>query len=395
MGSHDTSEQLARRVPYLDQLPPEVLQIIVELLPLKAVAELSLTSGYLYKMFGVKTPETLRKPENHKSLYALQIGLADNLPEHIACFHCKCYHYIDTETAPRYMLDEKALFRDKLCVRSTLLMGGVGRLFSPMACFMAMKRYRQGRDYGGMLKLLAPRQLHFDLWPELQWNCSSARIVDDKLLFRRQTVAVPGVVETGTLLSRYRVCSHMLIKLKVGGAVCVSDVPHKVLKWRFNPNAEEMENKILMQCRLCYTEFQAYYKEILNGKRRGLFITVYKDFGEGKSYLDPKWQSHLLVNQMSMQYPPREVEFETGSICSAFERRMTEKQCQLIFDSPMTESEEKDLGEIDRAFARKDDDEIKAAVHKFFHEAGEQDGDGAFQKRINYYSGCEGLASLA
>lgn len=73
-----------------------------------------------------------------------------------------------------------------------------------------------------------------------------------------------------------------------------------------------------MRCACCHTEFRIDFKEY-EGVGTAVFITKWKDFGQGRSFLDPKWQ-----NQTDWK-GGEEVEFERGSICAAFEGQPSSK----------------------------------------------------------------------
>ena len=50
-----------------------------------------------------------------------------------------------------------------------------------------------------------------------------------------------------------------------------------------------------------------------------MFFTKWQDTGEGRSYLDPKWQHH--IDHMTRNQSEWEKEtFEPGSLCAAFEQ---------------------------------------------------------------------------
>jgi hypothetical protein len=88
----------------------------------------------------------------------------------------------------------------------------------------------------------------------------------------------------------------------------------------------------LTQCNCCLTEFRLDFKVI--GGSKAIFVTRWKDLGNGNSLLDYKWQFHGSPRDM----PTRSARLEKGSIFAAFEQ-----DTEFQFDSLISPTNEKDL----------------------------------------------------
>ncbi|PVH88958.1 hypothetical protein DL98DRAFT_377805, partial [Cadophora sp. DSE1049] len=65
------------------------------------------------------------------------------------------------------------------------------------------------------------------------------------------------------------------------------------------------------------TEFRIDFDD-LGEFGTGVFFTKWQDIGEGRSYLDPKWQHHIDHIDRDEAMWEKE-DFELGSLCTAYE----------------------------------------------------------------------------
>lgn len=383
--------------PRLNQVAPELIYRIIQPLPLESAAALSLTCRYLYYLLKEKYLDPLWQPisvpprllypaprDYPRANYSLALLYERDLPNHIACFHCKRYHYISEETAPQYILVSRpSLYgrHPKACINNYGFRQNAGSCisfyFAPTLFFMAMKRYRQGQDYEMFLKLLSSKELRLFSSSIVEWNHSSVRIQGNRFLFRYQSISTPAPRRPITSRSfwRKRICPHMEISAYPRSGhyhVCNTGEHFLTTIRRFDPFQRD-EAEAFWKCQFCLTEVQFTYDK-LHGNNISTFCTIWKDLGEGKSYLDPEWQSHLdhgrqeLVDRILNGYPhvqraqPTVVNFELGSIRSAFEQ-----EHKLRLDSLITPAEARDMLKIGNALRSRSRFVVRSTLSKFFN----------------------------
>ncbi|KAH8821732.1 hypothetical protein F5884DRAFT_100958 [Xylogone sp. PMI_703] len=362
------------------KLPPELIRCVTDFLPPESSAALSLTCRYLYEILKEKYLEPLKKDENRHSRYAFAVLLASALPDRVACFHCKRYHLITPKTISRHIIYSRSKYGLPACARKSyiadLTNSFMSNYFNPIIFRMLMKEYQNNRPYQGLLKHLSSKELTIGPVNGIIWTYFYAKIHGNRLLVRCQTINMPSSTDTYTQGGNRcrRVCPHISMlnrRLQIGRS-------------QPDPYTHLCHDKPvrLMKCKYCFTELQLDFKKI-DTVRKSMFLTVWKDLGEGKSHLDPVWQSHIL-----RRCDPPKVNFELGSISSAFE------QDEFKFDSVISRSEEADLMEIDKALYSKNASRARAALAEFFKERkdeyrGEKDPWELYSNYLKYKSVCQ------
>ncbi|KAH8808183.1 hypothetical protein F5884DRAFT_791386 [Xylogone sp. PMI_703] len=297
---------------WLVQLPPELIYTIADLLPPESTAALSLTCRYLYNLLRKRRLKLLKVRRNRYQLAAL---IAWDLPDHIACFHCNSYHHVTLENAPQFVSHSPSTYYIRECIKRTCANDGfqstLATYFNPIVFRMVMKRYRQNRPYHQLLSLLNTNRLELYDFSIFQWNDLSCRIYKNRLIARREVIHTPkkGISNLPRRLRNISICHHLAIaQLRRGrGTYSLRHV------FGYVTTGESLPEE-LTKCAYCFTEFEIRY-QVVGGTHTDIVCTIWKDLGEGKSYLDPVWQGHVME--------PKNwgvVDFELGSIRSAFEQ---------------------------------------------------------------------------
>lgn len=270
----------------LNQLPLELITCIVESLPLESAAALSLTCRYLYSILEEKYLQVAPHLKDPSS-YSFALLLERDLPDHIACFHCRSFHCLSDGKANDHTLSSESILFRTPCMKHSHEIDEtdmwISWYFNAVIFRMAMKRQRQMRPYEHLLNLLSSKFLKLPSEPSYQiCRSSSARIHDNTLLIRNQTIYAPSVKE---LAYDWWSWVYPRIYIKQGNETRRSY--RKQQTWQ-----SILLRKGLVKYRFCRTEFRIDFKKI-NGVWFFMFITVWKDHGQGKSHLDRDWQSHV------------------------------------------------------------------------------------------------------
>jgi hypothetical protein len=308
----------ALRSSILAKLPPELIIYIAEFLPPIAATSFSLCCRPIHFLLGINYRK-LCCGENFDTFKLLEV-LERDLPDHIACYDCKKLHAI--KDAKRHIYSNRYfLIRPRgrpipLCWMANLDRE-VDSYIDPGFCFtvfqMAMKRHRQGADPSPLLDLMLSKNEMYKDWSR---TTGLHHIVDGSLLVRVQTVFQVNHASIKPFLSQtgFRICPHFgytMRKEPAGGTYeC------RRLRWDSQENFESWG--VLIQCKFCAAEFR-----IDTSEQGGVMVfTRRQNLREGKSPLDCQWQSHVdgyMEGIFGKDW--KRVDFQTGSICSAFEGR--------------------------------------------------------------------------
>lgn len=252
--------------PRLNEGAPELINRIVDFLPLESVAALALTCRYLCHLLKKKyldplwhsRPSRRRYPcrsyrRFHRANYPLALLFGRDLPDHIACFHCKCFHYISIETASQYRQISRPYFSQvhTACSFNYGFWEKTGScisyFFAPTVFFMGMKRHRQGQDTSALLSLLSSKELRLFSRSIVEWNHLSVRIHKNRFLVRYQTISTPAPVKPIASKDFWhrRACPHMELTADTDGRgfhICRAGKRSQTTVRRFTPfNKEESE----------------------------------------------------------------------------------------------------------------------------------------------------------
>ncbi|KAH8808984.1 hypothetical protein F5884DRAFT_389405 [Xylogone sp. PMI_703] len=218
--------------------------------------------------------------------------------------------------------------------------------FNPIIFRMIMKRHRKMLPYRKLLQLLSFKHMYLRHSPYfLEWISFSARICNDSLYIRRQSIFIPSINTQTNAWGRY-ICPHIYIQ-KGSGKECSYHAGST-----YSPI-----KKGLMNCRFCRTEFQIDFK-MMNGVCLFMFLTIWKDLGQGRLHLDYDWQSHINTGDNKFA---SEVDFELGSLCSAFE------QGRFRYDSIISPADVDDLIRIYWTYSENADQWRQEDAWKFFY----------------------------
>lgn len=300
------------------ELPPELICLIANYLPIESVGSLSLSCLPLYSCLKMKYLQPLKEAEYsvmNKFLHLLE----RDLPAHIVCPHCNKLHYIPFAKRHRisqlYFTDGENLLkcriRDSRDQYNRRNPGG----FSSTIFRMVMKTHRQGKDTTALLRLLSYRHMHRYLQGFIELDTVEAQIRHDSLIMRDQKVFMVPISQKTPLpwYSSFGFCHHIPL---IG-------MPH-LYWWGIQiPQAHEIDkyenNQGIIYCPFCHTEFRIDFKRY--GKAgNAVFITRWIDFGGDADDNGFKWHS------------------KRGSICAAYEGGT-----EFKFDSLLTEQDKKDL----------------------------------------------------
>ncbi|KAH8807422.1 hypothetical protein F5884DRAFT_857003 [Xylogone sp. PMI_703] len=261
--------------------------------------------------------------------------------------------------------------------------------------------YRQGRDPGVLLQMFSSKELQLFSSSTIEWNHVSARIHEGRFLLRYHTLATPAAktAKKSQIFWRRKICPHMEISVQ-RDEYYVWHAREQCRHTRKRPNpAEKAENDAFWKCQFCLTEVQFGYNNS-HDRRKGIsaVCTVWKDLGEGRSYFDLEWQSHLDLTTNGDPYTQlikgwtlieegriyldlqllghvdhtidgepntqhREpIEFELGSIRSSFEQGRVFKH-----DSLISSAEACDMMKVRNALRSRSRFVIRPALSKFFN----------------------------
>ena len=186
-----------------------------------------------------------------------------------------------------------------------------GIVLSSIIFQMTMKRYPQGHREHSDLSAFFTYSIRAPTFYRDHRRMASARIVDGSFLYREQTSFMVLTSEYPVApLPRWIIiiCPHFL--LNEPGCLDKNWCPIRQNKRRVL--SDHRTWKTLMQCTKCFTEFRVDFKDrgVLG---TAVFITSWKDFGQGRCFLDPKWQDQTSIRNES------KLDFQAGSIFAAFE----------------------------------------------------------------------------
>ncbi|KUJ14836.1 uncharacterized protein LY89DRAFT_123379 [Mollisia scopiformis] len=325
---------------HLGKLPNEIILHIASYLPLESAASFSICCCRFYNCMKTEYLPSLKlaDPSIQENFLAL---LEHDLPMHILCPDCKELHSIAnafTHVPSRRHFSSTSTQRPRLqCwksdtqhdIRRSIHTGFCSTIFR-----MAMKTHRLGRNSRQLLQFLSyePRTTHHRGF--IEQNQAAARIVDDSLLVREQTVfMVPSSQRIPIPWHGFiNICNHIgfpgFLDLHRRGAVHI-------------PQANELGTFVqsrrgLICCKHCYTEFRVDFKSY-GESGNAMFVTRWMDIGEGRDPKEVKFTSrHVNLYQETWA----KVNFRGGSICAAFEEMPA---AEFVVDSLLSAREERVL----------------------------------------------------
>lgn len=186
--------------------------------------------------------------------------------------------------------------------------------FSSVLFQMALKRHRQGFEHSEPLNLWPyPTSMKHSPYGFIEQSTSSAKIVNGSLLSREQTIYTIFDASPIPLpdMAIYPICPHYVFS---GTGDFDNDYCSPLLRDQWADPLDHKQWKGLISCAFCYTEFRIDFRAY-GMSSTAVFVTVWKDFGQGVSLSDPKWQCHTTNDWGELEHP----RLMRGSICAAYE----------------------------------------------------------------------------
>ncbi|KAH7321858.1 hypothetical protein BKA65DRAFT_482293 [Rhexocercosporidium sp. MPI-PUGE-AT-0058] len=280
-------------------------------LPPSASANFALTCLPIYCLF----TNSCRFMNDDDKLESLEL-LERDLPDHIVCQICIKLHSI--KKAHKYVqnrwMGNIPLPACRVELKWRRVDFHLHKDFSLVLFQMAMKLNQQGRDVSRILGFLSSKSRRYLRDGYVEQYSSLARVVDNRLLLRDQRVRKVPTSQRDCLPRdvTFWVCPHFWVYSK--------DKLDKLDRWgsqleKPDPFGPEVchSGPGLMRCLFCYTDFRIDFKSF-GDSGNAVCLTTWKDLGSSRPLLNEKWQSHI-----SNPIARDRVEFERGTICSAFE----------------------------------------------------------------------------
>ncbi len=322
----------------LGNLPLELILYIARFLPPESASSFSLCCRPIYFTLGTQYLKTLEE-DQQLDRYNFLALLERDLPNYISCYYCKKLHGINKAYRHTYY-NRRFLGRNRwlTCWKADsefMTYIYIHERFSFTIFQMTMKLYRQGLDYSKLLNLLSYKTKTNFRHCYVEQRMALARIVAGSLLIREQKIVMIPPTQPIPIPSYpfFPICHHFsIISTK-----CFHDYNSGNIQIAHWDEPEDYRNwKGMIQCKYCLTEFRVDFKKF--GERgTAMFVTKWQDLGQGRSPLDHKWRSHV-AGQNPREWLP--VEFDRGSICTAFERK---EHFMFEFDGLLTLQDKKEL----------------------------------------------------
>ena len=294
----------------LGQLPVELILHITRFLDPASAASFSLCCRQISLIIGTQYLKALQHEDRQSELYEFLTLLEPGLPDQVLCYYCKKFHAI--KHAWRHTYKNLSYYsstsrQPPKCwsvTRKSWASSYISGNFSWTVFQMAMKRYRQGRDYTRLLDLLSYHATTSWKPGHVRQTTTLLRIVNGSLLVREQRVFLP-----------------------FQGDECWSACPHHAGShfWKYLRDSmihwDKLESREagLMHCEYCLTEFRLDFKAF---EKEGvaMVFTKWQNLGRGLFPWDLEWCSHIYKPEARLMEALWErVYFERGSISDAFE----------------------------------------------------------------------------
>ncbi len=327
LGLSSRPRPIALELSALGKLPPELIIHVASFLPFDSAPSFSLCCRPIYFTLGTQYLKALENEQWHR--YKFLTLLERELPNYIACYYCKKLHAISKAHGHLY---------PNRCTSHWIadIEHWIECLVLPEFSFtvfqMTMKVHRQGHDCSKFLNLLSLKTKTNSQLGYVEQSTALAQIVAGSLLLREQKIFMIPPTQSIPWDFLFFVCPHLTSRGILDQYGNINQ--NKIAPWDI-PNNYQNSGRI-MQCKYCLTEFRIDFKNF-GGCGTAMFLTMWKDLGEGRSPLDHKWQSHVMGRGGPRWLP---VEFDQGSICAAFERK---EHFRFEFDSLLTLQNKKEL----------------------------------------------------
>ena len=301
----------------LGQLPPELILHIARFLQPASAASFSLCCRPIsFIIGGTQCLKALQHEDRQSERYEFLTLLEREMPDQILCYYCKKFHAI--KHAPRHIYSNIGYYSSSTHRRAPTCWGAnlssdvfwfISPDFSWTVFQMAMKRYRQGRDYTRLLDLLSYH--HTGSWRRghVRHHTSLPRIINGSLLVRDQRIFLPFRWDES-----FYVCPHSRLVTPTTDNRFGKYLQDRMIHW----DERESHEAELIQCEYCLTEFRLDFKAF-EGQGVAMVFTKWQDLGRGIFPWDFEWRSHIYDPDGSLEALWERVHFERGSISDSFE----------------------------------------------------------------------------
>lgn len=307
----------------LSKLPTEIILQISRLLPPESAASFSICCRPIYFALETQYLEDLRPMEGSPGLHRERLLklLEADLPDHIICGFCKKLHAINK--ARRHLYSNSDYNNHLKCWKvdyESFTSFFIHEEFSSSIFEMTMKRYRQGSEYSDLLDLLSLKTITRCHIGYVQQQTAAAKLIDGSLIIREQKIFMIPATQPIPFPwdANFVICRHISFLTIKHLNRYLRDI--RVPDWKIQKGY--LNGERVMRCRYCRSEYQIDFKQF--GRHgNAMYVTKWLDLGQGP--LECNYRSHL---RNADALSGRQIEFDSGSICAAFEGRG-----QFDFDS--------------------------------------------------------------
>ncbi|KAI9645234.1 hypothetical protein NHQ30_005968 [Ciborinia camelliae] len=300
-------------------VPKEVFLEIIDLLPPSSAALLSLSCRPIYNLLGTQYITALKEPQiiRNSCLYNFLALLERDLPNHIACYSCNKLHSIE-KSVPGDL--DKSWFGDR-CANNHLCIGNHW-YFEFNNFRRGMKLYHQGCDLSSLIVVFRDSRTSINRKNQLpKQKRLVVRIVEStgSLVSREQTIYLIPQKSLSRCKSSYislpnYICQHFATDCKYyfrRRSLVLTDYDGGTFDWK------KIVWSTFTRCTYCMTEFRVNIMD-LGEDGEAVLLTKWQDLGRAQSPLEENWVKAFkkLDNRFHNDRP---IEYEEGSICTAFE----------------------------------------------------------------------------
>ncbi|MCJ1420847.1 hypothetical protein MMC32_007206 [Xylographa parallela] len=291
--------------PLLYRLPPEILHLIAQFLPLGSAVALSITGHHLYCTLGAQYIHTVRslQVENEPKYFLHEQDrryflclLERDCPAYYACHECLQFHLLDASRStsarryrlPRHQPSEEVSARPCQGIdleAERLLFSGLDIHFHDI---------RQALLGGPTSALHATLTSHESLTAHhgAYHVFLDFRVSSDSLLLRASHWLLEPTLPRSDPSGKFAIyaCPHLRHE-----SHCVSNALSHALQATLGDLAEHRctpSSSSLCRCPLCPTEARVRIK-YLPSHGAAVIITRWLDLGTGRSPYEARWRSHL------------------------------------------------------------------------------------------------------
>lgn len=289
----------------LQNLPPEILQMIMEYLTPVDTACLTLCNHALLWVIGNRHWSASLSPgkDNEEYRESFLTTLTRDLPGHFFCHHCSRLHRRDDYSPPGPLWQPEkrsscptSEIGDNLfsCLKAHPIISRYRFAFPHLQ--LAMKRFHHGPGHGVSTESLLFTEVQVSDDDDEEEKMTTMLSVEARicpkpasLCLRIQHWALINSTKRHMILSKtnfVKICDHISIESSEISQLIESQLqpPRTVSESQGHPD--------VLKCRHCNTDFEVAIKE-LGEQGLALVITKWLDLGSGLTPEDTRWRFHL------------------------------------------------------------------------------------------------------